>query len=212
MVNIILNFQRESGKILTYLYSLIIAFSLTTIITVLLTDGLYTIRSPLQIPIYMLLIFFSFLVTLIPFYHGAVIFLVKSYDTEQKNLKKGEFLFDFCFLLIESLVFFAMALSSSYVIGFIQWLIILFGIDIMWAFICYIKASDKKHAPPKYWGILNFITLIILLLYLLFSVYENLSQTNALCLLFLILFVRSIVDYRYSYDYYFGIFKESFPG
>jgi len=210
-VNIILNFQRESGKILTYLYSLIIAFSLTTIITVLLTDGLYTIRSPLEIPIYMLLIFFSFLVTLIPFYHGAVIFLVKSYDSEQKNLKKGEFLFDFCILLIQSLVFFAMALSSSYVIGFIQWLIILLGIDIIWSFICYIKASDKKHAPPKYWGILNFITFIILILYLLFSVYEILGRTNSLVLLFIILSVRSITDYYFSYDYYFGIFEEHAP-
>jgi len=97
-----------------------------------------------------------------------------------------------------------MALSSKDVISFIQWLIILLIIDIIWAFICHIKATDKKSAPPKYWGILNFFTFIILSLYLLFYVYDYLGVTNALTLLFMILFVRSIADYYFSYDYYFG--------
>jgi hypothetical protein len=195
------NFQKESSRILTYLYSLVIALALTTVIKELIVSEENVIRSPLEIPIYDALIFFTFLAILIPFYHGTIVFLVRTYEGKYKNLKKGELLFDVLVKLMESIILFAMAVSTSNVEGFIGWFIVLLVVNILWVCISYIKAIMKKLAAPKHWGLFNFFTVIFLIGYLTFNLFET---TMGLLFLFGVVLGRSIADYYFSYDYYFS--------
>jgi hypothetical protein len=189
---------RESVRILSYLYSVVVALALTTAVRALISQN--GIRSPFNLPLIDLFMFSTFLVTLLPFYHGAVMFLIKTYRVGFKGRKKGELLVDFVFLLFEAIILYALAASLFDLFSFIGWLAILMFLDSSWVFFVYFKTPRGGSEAPIIWGALN--VFMLLFLYLLWN-YAIPGEELSYAALLIGAIVRTILDYGFAYDYYF---------
>lgn len=151
-------------RILLYLYSVVMALSLTTSVNMTVAP-FGEVISLTDLSAQSLSFFGTFFITLVPFYHGASLHIIKSYRSKNKKPKKGEPLIDFFALSIEAIIFFAMSRSIGKLHTFIGWFGALLLLDLFWVCLTYYKSQDETGQAPTWWAILNGGMIVFLLLF-----------------------------------------------
>jgi len=153
--------------------------------------------------------FVSFLVTLIPFYHGALRHLDAAY-TEQDSgqVRGGALLADFWLLFIESCILLGLAVLLPTPQFFAWGLVLLLAIDTIWGFLAYLVFSKKVESKSElHWALINLITVVILsVCFVIIGIFPPVAGVVVPSLWIIILsvcFIRTIVDYVVCWTFYF---------
>jgi len=190
---------QDAIKLLLYLYSVVMALALTTAVsTTVAPEG--KALNPLELPIRSLAIFGTFFVTIVPFYHGASLHMLRTYQNNPKTRKKGEALVDFFALALEGIIFYAMAKSATSLETFISWFGVLLILDTGWVGFTYFKSQTEVGQAPKWWAVLN--CGMILILALLWGLAKT-GESQVYAILFAASVIRTFIDYWKCYHYYF---------
>lgn len=186
-------------RVLLYLYSVVVALALTTSIGLLVAPQ-GTVRNLFELPVQDLAIFATFFLTIVPFYQGAATYMMRTYRASSQSGKKGEPLIDFFALSLEAVIFYAMGKSIYQLASFVGWFGALLVLDIAWVSFTYFKSRNSIGEAPKLWIALNGgVALILIVLWE--PALTGWAQTNVV--LFAIAAVRTFLDYRLCYDFYF---------
>lgn len=193
------------------IYSFVLALSLGQAITIVVLDNATKQLLPLTIDRVMgnegvnfflnvVPIALSFFVTLIPFHQGMNRHLDFHYlENPDADAKRG-LLLDFFFFMFEGGAFFAIASSIRQPTQAYIFFGVLLFIDIIWALLAKLVHRSGKDRPLTKWPGINFLTLVFgfLILGLNFVGPEWKAW-----LLFMILTGRTILDYKFSWNFYF---------
>jgi hypothetical protein len=196
--------QRTVGH-LQQLYTVVTGVALTLAITKLLDE-----KAPMPLRIDVIPYFLAYLVTLVPFYHGALRHLdITYFEDAQAKTKPGALMFDWTLLFLESCFLLALALllQSPKPFGFA--LCALLGFDCIWAFIACLAFSPetKEHRAEWKWAFINLAAVFLLLVMLLYI--ESLDaalkpvETFRWVVILLVAVVRTICDYAWNWTYYY---------
>jgi len=174
------------------------ALALTTAVKTILTPTGSVSRSLFEIPLSDLLLFGVFLFVVIPFYHGAVWALVRVFSRESSAKKGGLMIITFAVMLLEALLFYAMAGSINSLLNFIFWFGCVMLLDATWVGLAHASGATNQEAP-RAWAIINVGMLVFLV------VFWNLPDVSLLpryVLLFAAAVVRTALDYYFTRRYY----------
>lgn len=144
---------------------------------------------------YEIIISGAFLATVIPFYHGAMLFLSdKSHILQEEESHK--LARHFFALFIQSIIFLGVALSLGSFIFVIILFIALMFVDTVWVLIT--QTADKH--PPVGWIFLNlgFTASLFLIIYP-----EEISAVTSTALLLITCVIRTTIDYVVFDQYFF---------
>jgi hypothetical protein len=206
-----MSITNEKGKsdvvrLLLNLYGMVIALALTAAIGLTVApDGIAI--NPFVLNARNVALFGAFFVTIVPFYHGASMFMLRTYKHGFASSKKGAPLVDFFILTVEGVIFYAIAASIQNLESFIIWFSSLFVLDIVWVSFTYFKSTGEEEAPI-WWAILNggmvlfLITISGIRVELWLEVYY---------LIFAVAVVRTCLDYAKCYPFYFPPDKQKLP-
>ncbi len=190
--------------ILLYLYSVVMALALTTAVSILVApEG--KVLNLFNISAESAAIFGAFFVTLVPFYHGASIYLLQAHRNSPPTKKRGGALVDFFAFALEAVIFYAMAKSTTQLEVFIIWFGALLLLDTFWVSFTYFKSQTEKEQAPKWWVVLNGGMLLVLIL--LWNPATT-GGTQLYLILFAAAVIRTVIDYWKCYDHYFPLQKE----
>lgn len=147
----------------------------------------------LELGTYEVSMFFVFLATAIPFYHGAMIFLSKESHQKPEHIKG--MILHFGFLFIQAMIFLTISLVLHFFILVISLLILLMIIDSIWI----ILSQKTLHKPPLVWLSTNlaFSTALLLI------VHPDWNPDSSAPLLALAAVVRTVIDYFSAPEVYF---------
>lgn len=202
--------QENTVKNLENLYTVVIGLALTQAIILLIDSS----NEGFPINFTYLPYFIAYLVTLVPFYHGALRHLDHTYiEHEGKDVRAGALMFDFAFLFVEGCILFSLAVLIKTPQFFAWGLVILFAFDIVWAFFAYLGLSpDGESNAEIKWTAINIIAAAILIVVFtsFIKIYPP-SPTNVeinlgLCIL-TIAFARTAIDYGSNWDFYYPTSK-----
>jgi hypothetical protein len=190
--------RENSVKHLANFYSVIAGLALTTAVSKLVSER----GDLLPFSGQTLLICVAFIVTLLPFYHGALRHLdltyveVKDGDPEPKS---GAFLADFVILFIESGFFIVLAALIRQPDTFLYVYLGLLLFDSAWGLIAYIAFTGHgKGHQELAWAKINFITSLVILAYI-YSQSLISPLFGSAFWIFVIALARTIVDYWISW-------------
>lgn len=144
--------------------------------------------------------FGTFFITLVPFYHGASLHMLRTHRENSISRKRGEALIDFFALALEAVIFYAIAKSVGQPESFVLWFGALLLLDTSWVGFTYFKSQTDVGQAPKWWAVLNGAMLMALML---LWTPLRLQDPQAYVLLFAISLVRTFLDYWKCYTYYF---------
>jgi hypothetical protein len=191
------NLSKDVVRVLLDLYKVVIALALTTAIGLTVTPNGIAL-SPLELNEKNLTLFGAFFMTIVPFYHGASVYLLRSYKHGDLS-RKGAALVDFFILSVEGVIFYAIASSIKNLESFLLWFTLLLVLDIIWWGFSYFK-STNSNTPPRWWPILNGAMLLFLVS--IIGMRDE-SWIRVYSLLFAVSVVRTFLDYKLCYPYYF---------
>ena len=197
--------QSNSVKHLEHLYSIVVGIGLSLAIYNLIDISSDNITFKFEF----LPFFIAFLITLIPFYHGALRHLDITYiENGGKNVRTGALFIDFLALFIESCLLLALAVLLPKPIFFAWGLVALLAFDTLWAFIAHLGfTQDIKPKAELRWAIINLVTVIILSIYLTICnfvptiTYVSNPKLSAGIIGFSLL--RTVVDYIFCWRIYY---------
>jgi hypothetical protein len=145
--------QESSVRSLANLYSVVIGVGLSLGIVNLVDAA----KAPIPVKLGLLPYFVSYLVTLIPFYHGALRHLDATYVEEGgRQVRSGGLLLDFLVLFLESCLLLALAVLLPSPQLYAWGLVALLSVDIIWGFLAHV-AFSKAGAELK-WAYINIAT------------------------------------------------------
>jgi hypothetical protein len=194
--------QRESSiKSLMRLYSTVAALGLTAAMYKMVND-----RAEDVVVNWRFLPFLgAFLVTMIPFYHGAMLHL--NHMCHNKNNREMVILINFIMLFAESCLLVGMAFLLPSHEKFAWALVTLLGVDVIWGILCACFNSQGKTGQPSEsrWAVLNFFAGAVLLVFLVLQQACQclFTELQLGILLFIWAFVRSGIDYIWCWELYF---------
>lgn len=191
------SYSKDVVRLLLNLYGMVIALALTAAIGFTVSPSGIAL-SPFELDERNLALFGTFFVTIVPFYHGASGYMLKTYKYGIPS-KKGAPLVDFFILTIEGVILYAIAASIQNLESFIVWLTALFLLDIVWVGFTYFKSTNNNQAP-KWWAILNGVMVLFLLI---ISGLRTELWVQVHTLLFAVAVVRTGLDYVLNYSFYF---------
>jgi len=177
---------------------MVIALALTAAIGLTVSPSGIAL-SPFELNERNLTLFGAFFATIVPFYHGASAYMLRTYKYGISQSKKGAPLVDFFILTVEGVIFYAIAASIQNLESFIVWLTLLFLLDIIWVGFTYFKSADNSQAP-KWWAILNGGMVLFLII---ISGLRTEFWVQVHTLLFAVAIVRTCLDYKLCYSIYF---------
>jgi hypothetical protein len=186
------------------LYTVVIGVALTFAVTSVidLKTGLDSIRAE---PV---LLFVAFLVTLFPFFHGALRHLEDAYiENDSSHIRTGAMLFDFGLLFLHALAFVILSQLIKHAPDFAWFLVCVLLIDIVWGIFVYFGSSSKKElSAESRWAIINFFFVATVIIYLVTNditpKYVG-DQVKLAVLLAVACTVRSACDYIWCRAFYF---------
>jgi len=156
------------------------------------------------------LLFLTFLLYAIPFYHGTTLAFA-IHLLVGKGLKPAEPVFHFAFSLAEGTVFYAMSLQMASLQTFVAWLAVLVSVDLLWVSISLklrrkglgLRRAEEAKPPLDWWLILDIYGLIFPVYFFL-----HFQPTDVLTyfVLFLASLFRTVVDYYTGWKFYFPCF------
>lgn len=190
--------SKDVFRVLLDLYGVVIALALTAAIGLTVSPNGVAL-SPSELNWDYLALFGAIFVTIVPFYHGASVYLLRTYKHGNPSPNRAAPLVDFFALTVEGVFFYAMAASIKNLNSFTLWFALLLLLDIVWIGITYLKATKKTEAP-KWWAILN--TGMFFVLIGTYGLNAN-SWPQIFLVIFISAVIRTFLDYILNYDYYF---------
>jgi|GEM_PF-5203978 len=195
----------NSIRSLTNLYTVVIgaALSLSVAGAIDMNKGLESLTAV------SVLLFFAFVATLFPFFHGALRHLDDVYiENDNAHIKVGAFLIDYGLLFLHALAFLVLSQLLKKPVHFAWFLIAVLFIDVVWGTFSYFASSRNQDGPSaeSRWTLINIVFIAFVALYLV-SQDAYLSSTFDPFKLSLLLAIactlRSIVDYVWCRHLYF---------
>lgn len=147
----------------------------------------------------------AFIVTIVPFYHGAMRHLDRTYVEEQGQfVRRGALLADFLLLFGEAGILLGMAIQFDSCHEFAWWLALLLAFDAIWgAFVLLTLTRRAKTWPQFRWALLNCATVVVLVV-VLNAAPETAEPNNMWAVLVMATaLLRSAIDYAASWGFYF---------
>jgi hypothetical protein len=191
---------KHSVENLAYLYSMVAALSLSAAISQVIDPK----GEGVPIRLATLPLLGVFLVTLVPFYHGALRHLHDAHMGPQGNIRRGASLVDFTILFVEGCLFIVLAALLTNVRYFAWAFVMLLGLDAFWGILAYLAFSRQADSKSELtWAVINFFTLILTALFLLISPSWGLHDKILGWCLFLIALTRTAMDYGMCWRAYF---------
>jgi len=153
------NKKANSVRSLVNLYTVVIGVALSLAVV-----GLVDPQKGLQsVTLSSALLFLSFVVTLFPFYHGALRHLDDAYlENENSHIKDGALVVDFMLLFFHGLGFVILSLLLQNPAHFAWVLIVLLGIDVVWGvFVHFGSSSISNLSAEAKWTLINLIFVLV---------------------------------------------------
>lgn len=204
-----LNKKKENSvRSLVSLYTVVMGVALS----VAITNTINTDTGLRSVPAVSLFLFFSFIVTLFPFYHGALRHLDDAYiENESSQIKDGAIIFDVLLLLLHGIAFVVLSQLMKTPNEFAWILISLLSIDVVWGlFVHFGSSSSGDHLAEWKWTIVNFVTICVGISYLVYHdiYFAPLEDPLKLAIpITAVCTIRTIVDYMWGKDFYFPKLK-----
>jgi len=155
----------------------------------------------------MLLNLITLIAIMIPFYHGAVRHLFCTYveGGGSSHIKSGALLADFILLFIEGCIFVMLASQLDNTASFAALIAALLVLDCVWGFLAGLAftGAQSQHAE-KTWAIINFVAAALIIIALMVGGdFIAKSDIPAQVILLVIVMMRTVFDYYYTWDFYF---------
>lgn len=194
----------NSVRSLVNLYTVVIgaALSLAVARSIDVNAGLTSIG---LVPI---LLFVCFVVTLFPFFHGALRHLDDAFiENESPNIKTGALIIDFALLFLHALAFVVLSQLLQQPSHFAWLLIIVLLIDVIWGIFAHFgSSSGSSLSAESKWTTINLIFVGIVAAYLVSNdIYldHNGDLLKLSILLTIACVLRSTIDYVWCRELYF---------
>jgi hypothetical protein len=192
--------QRRSVEHLQGLYSVVVALALT-----LAAERLFPEQQGLA-PSRAFVLASALLVTLIPFYHGALRHLDELYGRGKGRAAHGfSVLVDFLLLFLESCVLLAMGASLTQEPRVFAWLFLaLLTLDVVWAYLTTrFLVAEPQRAAQKTWLKVNcFFGLALLAILLAIFLSGRASSEAVPYVVLIVALARTATDYALSWRFY----------
>ncbi|MEN9689288.1 MAG: hypothetical protein RI998_1285 [Pseudomonadota bacterium] len=159
-----------------------------------------------------MVLFIAFVVTLFPFFHGALRHLDDAYiENVNDHIKTGALIIDFSLLFLHALAFLVLSQLLKKPADFAWLLICLLAIDVIWGIFAFNgPSSHGKLSPEIRWSIINFFFICATAFYLIdndiYLGWQGSSGKLAVLITIACIF-RSAADYLWCREVYFP--KES---
>jgi len=152
--------------------------------------------------------FFALLVTLIPFYHGALRHLDLTYvERGGREVRRGALLVDFAALFIESCLLLALGVFLLRPFYLVWGLVILLASDSLWGFSAHFAFTQHMQSRAEIrWALINLATAVFFTIYYLVLNLEAeayASDARIWAVTLSVSVVRSVVDYIWCWDTYY---------
>lgn len=147
----------------------------------------------------------AFLVTLVPFFHGTLLHLDKTYMLGSHiSVHYGRLLSDFCFLFAEACVLVLLAISVTHVFGFTSCLAVLLALDLTWARVTSRRAWNYPHdGTVDDWFHINLRAMPLVVLLAVLAMF-NIAPDVLAWLVLVIAAARTVWDYARNEPFYRG--------
>jgi hypothetical protein len=195
--------RHNSVTALSELYTVVIGVALS----IAIANSLDASAHPVPLKLSTIINVFTFIVLIVPFYHGAVRHLFATYVEQggSKPIKNGALLADFFLLFFEGCLFVLMAAVLNDTVAFGWVLVALLMLDSVWGFLAWLAfASEEAQYAERLWSLINAITAVLLALILIFLDQTFVSRPLLSEVgVFAIIALRTIVDYALCWSFYF---------
>lgn len=153
-------------------------------------------------------LFIAFVVTLFPFFHGALRHLDDAYiENENDHIKAGALVIDFILLFLHALAFVVLSLLIVKPAHFAWVLVVLIAIDVVWGVFAHFASSSKGSLTAESkWTIINFVFVGLVVSYLVIQdiTLNELAEPIKLAIpVAFVCTIRTLVDYVWCRDFYF---------
>jgi len=197
--------QKNSVKNLQNLYSVVVGVALSLAIVRVIDTEL----APVPVRYESLVLLVAYVVTLVPFYHGALRHLDTTYvEQGGKHVRGGALMLDFAILFLEGCLFLGLAALVETPAFFAWGLLTLLVVDVVWGIVAHLaftkQTTDKAELK---WVQNNLAFALLLLLYLgALGVIPPDGRTTDWALTSGVLGIalaRTFVDYYRSWQFYY---------
>jgi hypothetical protein len=157
-------------------------------------------RSGEALRVHPLLLSIALLLTLIPFYHGALRHLDEQYVIAKvQRARRASVLADFLILFLESCAFLILAVSLERPRTFAWFFFGLLALDVAWALLTrrVLALNSDSLDAQKAWGRTNTAAAVAMVLFIIFG-----SRAALWYAVFSIAMVRTAIDYLFTWRYY----------
>lgn len=196
--------KENSVRNLVSLYTVVIgvALSLAVVTVVDVEKGLESVTLAST------LLFAAFVVTLFPFYHGALRHLDDAYiENPNEHIKDGALVFDFVLLFLHAMVFVVLSLLLKKPAHFAWVLIALLSVDVVWGIFAHFASSSiREMSAESKWTVINFVFVGCATWYLIANDIYLADLPSPLKLAIPIAFaciLRTLIDYIWCRTFYF---------
>lgn len=196
--------KENSIRSLINLYTVVMGVALSLAITRLIDPqtGLQAVTTSSG------LLFIAFVVTLFPFYHGALRHLDDAYiENANRHIKDSALVIDFLLLLLHGIAFVLLSILIAVPNHFAWALIVLLSIDVVWGVFVHFGSSSRYEQTAEWkWTLINLVFVFLSVWYLVaYDIYIapmsdplTLSIPIAIACTF-----RTLVDYIWGKNFYF---------
>lgn len=194
----------NSAKSLCQLYTVIVGVALSMSVRTLVgkSDGILAINW------ISILLFWSFIVTIVPFYHGALRHIDDEYIADTSGARKvGALIYDFLLLLLHGLTFVVLSLLIDTPNQFAWVLIAVLAIDVAWGlFVHFASSNENRCCAEGKWATINGI-FVVLGAGLLFAndIFLGEIETKRALSAYVAIgcSLRTVADYKMCWGFYF---------
>jgi hypothetical protein len=197
-----MNKKANSVKSLQTLYTVIIGVALSSATVNVISSGDLS-----KITIQSVLLFLSFCITLIPFFHGAMRHLDHAYlENDHQHIRSGALLLDFLLLFVHGIVFVVLSffLGNSFI--FLLFLLAILFLDVIWGAFAHFASSSKESWAEAKWVWINLVFVLAFVVYLShIDAWTGIrpDMTNLAIIITVATLLRTIVDYAWGWHFYF---------
>lgn len=181
--------------------SVLVGLALSTAVVRLILNGQQEVDP--QVLRAVLPMFLSFLVTMVPFYHGALRHLDVTYvENGGRAARRPALLCDFAMLFVEGCLLVALANALDQPSVFAWGLIVLLGLDAVWgAAVHFVLVKDRTSHTELRWAKINALAVAFLLAFALTGTLSAAAGWGNP--LIYVALARTVFDYRCCWDCYF---------
>ena len=194
----------NSVRNLIALYTMVIAVALSLAVKTLIDID----RGLESVGMSSALLFIAFVLTLVPFYHGALRHLDDAYiENANQHIKPGALIIDVLLLLLHAIAFVVLSLLLNKPSHFVWILLVALAIDVLWGLFAHFGSSSSNGlAAESKWTIINFIFVGGVTWYLvdrdIYLSYAG-DPTKLSVLIVIACAIRTLVDYVWCRAFYF---------